>query len=151
MIKIDDYKAKTKSLKILLEETGDAIMLTDVRKKLDETRAELEKPEVWGDLALSQKLSKEASECENKINFYEKADKSLNDCLELLEMLEVEEDESILAELDGELQKTEESIENMRLAALLKGKYDNLNAILTLHAGAGGTEACDWTEMLYRM
>ncbi len=54
-------------------------------------------------------------------------------------------------EIETELTTIERSVEEMRLASLLKGKYDKLNSILTLHAGAGGTEACDWTEMLYRM
>jgi len=66
-------------------------------------------------------------------------------------LAEEENDESLLAELDEELKAVEKTVENMRLQALLRGKYDKLNAILTLHAGAGGTEACDWTEMLYRM
>ena len=60
-------------------------------------------------------------------------------------------DESILADLEQELAVAERDIEEMRLATLLRGKYDSLNAILTLHAGAGGTEACDWVSMLYRM
>lgn len=63
----------------------------------------------------------------------------------------MENDESVLDEVEKELLAVEKSVEEMRLAALLNGKYDKLNAILTLHAGAGGTEACDWTEMLYRM
>ncbi len=63
----------------------------------------------------------------------------------------MENDESILDEIESELFAVEKTAEEMRLAALLNGKYDKLNAILTLHAGAGGTEACDWTEMLYRM
>ena len=57
----------------------------------------------------------------------------------------------LFLELDLELKEVEKSIEEMRLKALLSGKYDKNNALLTLHAGAGGTEACDWTEMLYRM
>ena len=69
----------------------------------------------------------------------------------IVDLAEEENDESVLDELDGELTKVESTVEEMRLAALLRGKYDKLNAILTLHAGAGGTEACDWTEMLYRM
>ena len=56
-----------------------------------------------------------------------------------------------MPEVDEELKTIEEEIEEIRLRTLLKGKYDDLNAIMTLHAGAGGTEACDWTEMLYRM
>jgi len=63
----------------------------------------------------------------------------------------MEGDESLLDELDGELKAVEKTVEEMRLQALLRGKYDKLNALLTLHSGAGGTEACDWTEMLYRM
>ena len=68
-----------------------------------------------------------------------------------MELAEAENDESILADLSLELSEVEKTVEEMRLAALLRGKYDKLNALLTLHAGAGGTEACDWTEMLYRM
>ncbi len=68
-----------------------------------------------------------------------------------MELAEAENDESILADLSSELSEVEKTVEQMRLAALLRGKYDKLNALLTLHAGAGGTEACDWTEMLYRM
>ena len=56
-----------------------------------------------------------------------------------------------MPEVDEEIAKAEKDIEEMRLSTLLKGKYDDCNAIMTLHAGAGGTEACDWTEMLYRM
>ena len=71
--------------------------------------------------------------------------------LDIIELLELEEDESMLLEIENELSELEEIIEDMRLKTMLAGKYDKLNAILTLHAGAGGTEACDWTEMLYRM
>ena len=66
-------------------------------------------------------------------------------------LAEEENDESILDEIAEEVVTVEKNIEEMRLAALLRGKYDSADAILTLHAGAGGTEACDWTEMLYRM
>lgn len=69
----------------------------------------------------------------------------------IVDLAEEENDESVLDELNGELTEVESTVEEMHLAALLRGKYDKLNAILTLHAGAGGTEACDWTEMLYRM
>ena len=61
------------------------------------------------------------------------------------------DDESVLEEVKTELENAEKDIEEIRLRTLLKGKYDSCDAILTLHAGAGGTEACDWTEMLYRM
>ncbi len=65
--------------------------------------------------------------------------------------MEIEEDEETFEEITLDLVKAEKKLEELRLKILLKGKYDSLNALLTLHAGAGGTEACDWTEMLYRM
>ena len=85
------------------------------------------------------------------MNAFDKAEKTINDAAEIVELAEEENDESILDELENEIINVEKNVEEMRLAALLRGKYDKLNALLTLHAGAGGTEACDWTEMLYRM
>jgi peptide chain release factor 2 len=151
MIKTDEYKAKIKQLNTVLTETADAIGLDGLKKDLSFTKQELEKPEVWGDLQKSQTLSKQLSIIESKVDTYALAEKSLLDALDILELLELEEDESMVLELDSLLQKTEKEIEDMRLSALLKGKYDGLNALMTLHSGAGGTEACDWTEMLYRM
>ena len=71
--------------------------------------------------------------------------------MEMLDLAQEENDEELLEIIAGEIRGLYKTVEEMRLAALLKGKYDKLNAILTLHSGAGGTEACDWTEMLYRM
>lgn len=68
-----------------------------------------------------------------------------------MELVAEEGDESYAPEIEENLEKAENDIEDLRLQTLLKGKYDALNAIMTLHSGAGGTEACDWTEMLYRM
>ena len=151
MLKIDEYKLKIKSLGDLLKETASSLDVPSLRARIEVVKADLEKPEVWGNLELSQKLSREASVIENKLTTYDKAENALKDALDLAEMLEVEEDESLLNELDAELNSTQKEIEEMHLKALLKGKYDSLNALVTLHSGAGGTEACDWTEMLYRM
>ncbi len=125
---------------------------------MDSLRAELKEkerlsqlPEVYTDLAKSQQISKDIARLSNKVSAFDRADKIINDALEIIELANEENDESILDEVGDELSSIEKTIEEMRLAALLKGKYDKLNALLTLHAGAGGTEACDWTEMLYRM
>lgn len=103
------------------------------------------------DLAKSQQISKEIAALSNKVSAFDKAEKTVDEAEGIVELAEEENDESFLDELEGELSEVENTVEEMRLAALLSGKYDKLNAILTLHAGAGGTEACDWTEMLYRM
>lgn len=103
------------------------------------------------DLAASQKISKEIAALTNKVEAFDKAAKTVNEAEEIVDLAEAENDESVLTELAAELSEAEKAIEEMRLSALLSGKYDKLNALMTLHAGAGGTEACDWTEMLYRM
>ncbi|HCY51645.1 MAG TPA: peptide chain release factor 2 [Clostridiales bacterium] len=151
MIETDKYKFRIKELKESLAETGDALAVPKITEELKDIRAELEKPEVWGDLKKSQELSKKAAGIESKLNAFNKAEKSLADASDILELLEMEEDEETVKALEDELDTVSGEIESMKLEALLKGKYDSLNALMTLHAGAGGTEACDWTEMLYRM
>ncbi len=111
----------------------------------------LQLPEIYTDLAKSQQISKDIASLSNKVLAFDKAEKTINDALEIIELANEENDETVLDEIENDLSSIEKTIEEMRLATLLKGKYDKLNALLTLHAGAGGTEACDWTEMLYRM
>ena len=102
-------------------------------------------------LEKAQQISKEISALTNKISVFSDAERIVDDAEVLIELAEEENDDSVLDELAADLKKAEDKIEEIRLTSLLSGKYDNLNAILSLHAGAGGTEACDWTEMLYRM
>ncbi len=102
-------------------------------------------------LEKAQQISKEIAALTNKISVFSDAEKIVDDAEVLVELAEEENDESVAEEIASDLKKAEDMIEDIRLKSLLSGKYDNLNAILSLHAGAGGTEACDWTEMLYRM
>lgn len=125
--------------------------LADAKTQLSAVEAEQEDPEVWQDLKRSAALAKKAQSLRKKIELFDKAYKTLNDAEEIISLAAEEDDDSLLPEVDAELAEAEKQIEEMRLSTLLKGKYDDLNAIMTLHAGAGGTEACDWTEMLYRM
>ena len=113
--------------------------------------AEQEKPEVWQDLERSKQIARKISSIRSKVNAFDKAEKAVSDTLEVIELAEEENDESLFEEIEKELTTAESDIEEMRLQTLLRGKYDSLNAIMTLHAGAGGTEACDWVSMLYRM
>ena len=125
--------------------------MDSLRNELKEKERLLELPEVYSDLTKSQQISKDVASLTNKVSAFDKAEKTINDALEIIELSNEENDESLLDEIESEFSSIEKTIEEMRLATLLKGKYDKLNALLTLHAGAGGTEACDWTEMLYRM
>ena len=122
-----------------------------LREELQEKTRLSEQPEIYSDLQKSQQISREISALTNKVSAFDKAEKTINDAWDIVGLAEEENDESLFSELESELLAVEKAVEEMRLAALLRGKYDKLNALLTLHAGAGGTEACDWTEMLYRM
>ncbi len=125
--------------------------MTRLRSELEEKTALSEKPEIFLDLTKAQQISKEIASLSVKVNAFNKAEKTVIDAEEMVDLAEMENDESLLEEIEGELKAVEKTVEEMRLQALLRGKYDKLNALLTLHSGAGGTEACDWTEMLYRM
>ena len=151
MVRYDVYEEKVRALYKTLEEAGYSLDVDNLRKKLKELEAELEKPEVWSDIEKSKHLSREAQGVRNKLEVFDKANKAVSDAEVMIQLAEEEGDESVLEEVDKDLSEAEKEIEDIRLRTLLKGKYDSCDAILTLHAGAGGTEACDWTEMLYRM
>ena len=151
MIKSEELRLKSKALKTLLDEAGSSLGISSLRAELNEKTKLSEQPEIYSDLEKSQKISKEIAFLSNRVNAFNKAEKTILDASEIIDLAEEENDESVLVELEEELSNVEKSVEEMRLEALLSGKYDKLNALITLHAGAGGTEACDWTEMLYRM
>lgn len=97
------------------------------------------------------KVGREVKLCEYKLEKVKKLSTLISDCQGAIEILEELDDADMYAELTNTLSTLQAEIEAARLETLLSGKYDNYNAILTLHAGAGGTEAQDWTDMLYRM
>ncbi len=151
MFKADDYRLKIKELEEMLGEAKYALDVDNRREKLKELQEEQEKPEVWQDLERSKKIAREISANEGKIAAFEKGRKALDDANEIIDLIEETEEEELVPELDKMIGAAEKDIEDMRIRALLRGKYDSSNALLALHAGAGGTEACDWCSMLYRM
>lgn len=151
MFNADDYRLRLKSLSETLAEAKYALDIDNLDGKLTQLRAEQEKPEVWNDLEKSKHIGREISVIEGKITAYKKGESALNDALAFVDLIEEAGDESLIPELEEMITSAERDIEEMRIKALLKGKYDTNNAIMSLHAGAGGTEACDWTQMLYRM
>ena len=151
MFKADDYRLKLKALAETLAEAKYALDIDNIGEKLKELKAEQEKPKVWNDLEKSKHIGREISVIEGKIAAYNKGESALKDAQAFVDLIEEADDESLVPELEKMINSAESDIEEMRIKALLKGKYDANNAILSLHAGAGGTEACDWTQMLYRM
>lgn len=99
----------------------------------------------------SQKVMQQLKGLKDKVNGYEKLVATYEDIYTLIEMGTEEEDEEILEEVKELSEEFKAKYEDLRISTLLDGEYDKLNAIVTLHAGEGGTEACDWVSMLYRM
>lgn len=105
----------------------------------------------WDDLEKSQKILKKSKALKNKVDSYESLKNEYDDTLTMVEMAIEEDDESVYPELNSSFSNIKERLESLTLETLLSGPYDKNNAIVTLHAGAGGTEAQDWVEMLLRM
>ena len=123
--------------------------------KLDGELKKLEEqttlPDFWQDSGNSSSVLKKITNLKNKIEGYKKINNNLTDTIELIEMLKIESDESLENDFNTLIKKLEKDIEKLEINTLLSGKYDSNNAIITLHPGAGGTESCDWVQMLYRM
>lgn len=111
----------------------------------------MEQPDFWEDTENSQKVMKELKLFKDTIQTAEELNQQYEDAEILLEMAEEEDDVSLVGEIRESIKNLEEHLEEVRIRTLLGGEYDNCDAIVTLHAGAGGTEACDWNQMLYRM
>ena len=111
----------------------------------------MEEPGFWDNPDKSQNCMKELKELKGTIESYENLESAYEDIATLLEMGYEEQDESLIPEIEEELKQFIETYENLRISTLLSEEYDKDNAILTLHAGAGGTESCDWASMLCRM
>ena len=144
MLNYFDKKNEIKSLKEELTHAFQGINPEKLRVRIGELEAEQNAEGFWNDVERAQKVSKELSQLTSKISKFEKLLAELDDAE--LENSE-EEDEALVKRVA----RLSEEVEKLTLSTLLSGKYDSLNAILTLHAGAGGTEAQDWCEMLYRM
>lgn len=111
----------------------------------------MEEPDFWNDAAASQEAMKELKLLKDAVDGYKRLETQFEDIEVLIEMGYEENDEGIALEVQEMLEAFVEEFEELRIGTLLSGEYDKDNAILTLHAGAGGTEACDWVSMLYRM
>ena len=111
----------------------------------------IEEPGFWDNAENSQHVMKELKSLKDFIETADGLMTSFEDIGLLIEMAYDENDESLIPEIEEELKNFEECFENIRIQTLLSGEYDKDNAIVTLHAGAGGTESCDWANMLYRM
>ena len=151
MIEFEEYKGKLNGLKPTLDSLREALHLEAAEKEIEELEGRSARDGFWNDIENSQRVQKRLKQLKAKVENYEKLCSGWDDLMTLCEMAIEEDDDSMLPELQSEYAEFEKKLEETRLGTLLTGEYDANNAILTFHAGAGGTEAQDWTQMLYRM
>ena len=151
IIEYDAYKQKLGAIGPRLEKLAAALDLEGARREVEELEEKTGDPNFWNDVAASQKVLQRTKQLKNKIENHARLTSQWEDLTTLVEMAMEEDDASLLPEIEEGYGKLESSLEEANLATLLTGEYDANNAILTLHAGAGGTEAQDWCQMLFRM
>ena len=151
MIEFDDYKTKLHNIRPKLDELSDSLNLNACREEHERLQAQIESPGFWDDQETSQKVMKRSRQLEAKMERYAHMVSQWDDMMTICEMAIEENDESMLDELKTSYEDLEKKMEEARLETLLTGEYDGNNALVSFQAGAGGTEAQDWCQMLYRM
>lgn len=111
----------------------------------------MEAPDFWDDPEVSQNKMKELKSLKDDVSTYSQLAEQYDDIATMIEMGYEENDASLIPEIEEMLEEFQDTFEGIRMKTLLSGEYDRDNAILSLHAGAGGTESCDWAQMLFRM
>lgn len=151
MLQFEELKLELQNLKPDIDDLADALGLKSMLSEIQQLENTAAEPGFWDDMERSQKILQKTSSLKSKVEEFDKLSNMYEDTMALIELADEEEDLSLFDEAKSELEKVRENLEKQRLQTLLTGEYDKKNAILTFHAGSGGTEAQDWAEMLYRM
>lgn len=151
LLQFEELGLRLEALRPKFKDLSEALGLEIARKEVSELEEKAAQPEFWSDMDASQIILQRTRQLKNKIEGYDRLIKNFEDALILIELADEEGDESMIDEVTASVGNIEEDYEKMNLTTLLTGEYDSSNAIMTLHAGAGGTEAMDWVSMLYRM
>ena len=151
LIEFEEYKQKLNNLEPDIDELERAYDLEHAAEEVEELENRASEPGFWDDMEKSQKILQRTKALKDKIEGFHNLKTQWEDLLTLCELAIEAEDESMLEELETGFAELTDDLDRRKLATLLLGDYDSNNAILSFHAGAGGTEAQDWCEMLYRM
>lgn len=146
-----EYSELLKSLQSKCDNIQSIIRIAHQKKRLDEILALQNDADFWNDAHKSATLLKEKRQIERVIHKFDTTTNALKDSQELFELGVSEHDESILHSLFAESSSLQSCVRNLEIEVMLSGEYDNANAILSIHPGAGGTESQDWANMVYRM
>ena len=151
MIEFEEYKVKLNDLQPKLEALAGSLNLEGAKQELERLHAMQEAPGFWENPEKSQKIVVKAKQLESKLEKFRKMTAQWEDLATICEMALEENDGSMLPELKEGFAQLTQQMDEARLETLLTGEYDGNNALMSFHAGAGGTEAQDWCQMLYRM
>lgn len=151
MIQFEELRLELERTKPEIYDLADALGLKAMESEIQQLENKATEPGFWDDMEKSQVILQRTSVLKGKVEGYNNLVAKYDDAMALIELANEDEDLSLLEEAQSEVEGIKEQLEKQRLQTLLTGEYDGRNAILTFHAGSGGTEAQDWAEMLYRM
>ena len=151
MIELEQYAQDLSAIRKSILAAGEALHIDHMKEQIEELTQEMNQPEFWNDTARSTSVNQKLGHLKNRLEHYEGLLASADDVETMMELAKEENDEDMVAEAGETLKKLKEQADALELETLMRGDYDDNDAVLSLHAGAGGTEAQDWTQMLYRM
>lgn len=151
MLEYEQYRLELLGLESNIQDLESSLDIAGTKEKIKELEEAATAQDFWDDMENSQKVLQKTKQLKDKVLAYENLKTSWEDAIVLIDLANEENDESMLGEIKSTVEGIKESVEKMTLETLLAGNYDKCNAIMTFHAGAGGTEAQDWAEMLLRM
>ncbi|MCY6485646.1 peptide chain release factor 2 [Clostridium aestuarii] len=151
IIQLEEAKNKSIELEKKLDEVRVSLDIASIENNVSELENRMQESNFWDDINRAQEITQEAKNLKDKLDKYNNTKNRLEDIAVLIQMSIEEEDEFSIDEIKNEINEIQSIIEQFKIEILLSGEYDKNNAILTLHSGAGGTDAQDWTEMLLRM
>ena len=151
MITTEELKVKLAEYGTAVKDLEEALAIEASRKRVQELEHTMSRPGFYDDAELSKKVFDEVGDLRGKLNRFEKLQGLYDDAETMLEMLDEEYDPDMIPEAEEAVNTVEKAVDELQLMTMLNGEYDHSNAILTFHAGTGGTEAQDWAEMLERM
>ena len=151
LVELDQFKVTLAAQEQPLQEVKAALDLAGKKNRIAELEKTMEEPSFWEDADKATRTMQELKNLKATVETCEGLETQYDDIQTLIEMAYEENDESLVEEIGESLEEFQNKLEEIRISTLLSGEYDKDNAILTIHAGAGGPESCDWAGMLYRM
>lgn len=151
MFDLEEVQKQINNYKKRILDIGTSLNISKLENELSNLEAETTKQDFWNDTDNSGKILAKITDLKRKTSLFRKIEDEINTISEMLELISNEDDSEIEVEITQSLKNIQKKVDDLEISTLLSDKYDENNAIITIHPGAGGTEAQDWAEMLYRM